>query len=213
MGKQRKGGKSGGSCVSTWHIDMLAWLCPAPHHCCLSCLPIKLFPGYRGEGLSGEGSLCSTHMCVLVGTLSPAIAVGPWFKRDRASVVPMTGDSGGCVWVCGHYQGSSQTSGKWVKWPGSKCVWLCLCECEHRRNWLSEGWWDPGQLLERLQGLRDCVPQFASICTRTYAFVREVNEKSKDLGSATGQTVCLRPATGGIHSVCVCKGGLYQHLE
>lgn len=101
MGKQRKGGKSGGSCVSTWHTDMLAWLCPAPHHCCMSCLPIKFFPGYHGEGLSGEeGSLCSMHMCVLVGRLSPAIAVGPWFKGDRASVVPMTGDSMGGVCEC-----------------------------------------------------------------------------------------------------------------
>lgn len=64
MGKQRKGGKSGGSCVSTWHIDMLAWLCPAPHHCCRSCLPIKFFPGYHGEGVSGEGSLLQyAHVC------------------------------------------------------------------------------------------------------------------------------------------------------
>ena len=58
MGKLRKGDKSGGSCVSTWHIDMLTWPCPVPHQHCLSCL-LK----FLHNSVLGEGCLCCMHVC------------------------------------------------------------------------------------------------------------------------------------------------------
>ena len=101
---ERQGAKKGQSRVHSWLASALAWPCPGPDQCSLSCLPVKFLPG----SVLAEGSPSCVHGRVrssersswgqTTGRRAP-VSLGQRLERVRV-----------CQRACEHQQRSSQAS-------------------------------------------------------------------------------------------------------